>query len=182
MERALADDMLVIADETGAQAVAGVMGGGATEIGAATRTIALESAYFEPTQVRRTRRRLNLSTEASYRFERGTDPSMPARALRRAIELLTQLGVGTARPGEVVVGTAAPALRTVRLRWPRIARVLGMEVPVAEVEQILTSLGFHLRPPGLMQTRTVFGGLRRASDVAPKARCGASPCPGGGAT
>ena len=63
----------------------------------ATRTIALESAYFEPTQVRRTRRRLNLSTEASYRFERGADPAMPVRALRRAVELIAQIGAGTAR-------------------------------------------------------------------------------------
>ncbi len=142
--RTLADDMLVIADDAGAQAVAGVMGGGATEIGATTKTIALESAYFEPTQVRRTRRRLQLSTEASYRFERGTDPSMPLRALHRAVELLTQIGAGRVRGGDVVAGTAAPPLRTVRLRWPRIARVLGMDVPVAEAESILTSLGFGL--------------------------------------
>jgi len=148
VSRTLADDMLVIADATRAQAVAGVMGGGATEIGATTTTIVLESAYFEPTQVRRTRRRLHLSTEASYRFERGIDPSMPVRALQRAIELITQIGAGTARPGTVVVGEASPALRTVRLRWARIARVLGMEVPVEEVAQILTSLGFHLRPVG----------------------------------
>jgi phenylalanyl-tRNA synthetase beta chain len=148
VSRTLADDMLVIADATRAQAVAGVMGGGATEIGATTTTIVLESAYFEPTQVRRTRRRLHLSTEASYRFERGIDPSMPERALQRAIALITQIGAGTARPGTVVVGEASPALRTVRLRWPRIARVLGMEVPVDEVAQILTSLGFDLRPVG----------------------------------
>jgi phenylalanyl-tRNA synthetase beta chain len=144
VERTLADDMLVIADHAGAQAVAGVMGGGATEIGPATRTIALESAYFEPTQVRRTRRRLNLSTEASYRFERGVDPSMPVRALQRAIELIVQIGAGSARGGHVVAGTTVPAPRTIGLRWPRIARVLGMEVPPAEVEQILTALGFHL--------------------------------------
>ncbi|MCC6163198.1 MAG: phenylalanine--tRNA ligase subunit beta [Acidobacteria bacterium] len=142
--RTLADDMLVIADDAGAQAVAGVMGGDATEIGATTKTIALESAYFEPAQVRRTRRRLQLSTEASYRFERGTDPSMPLRALHRAVEVLTQIGAGRVRGGDVVAGTPALALRTVRLRWPRIARVLGMEVPVAEVESILTSLGFGL--------------------------------------
>ncbi len=144
VERTLADDMLVIADDTRAQAVAGVMGGAATEIGPGTRTIALESAYFEPAQVRRTRRRLNLSTEASYRFERGTDPSMPPRALARAVQLLTEIGAGTVRPGGTVVSALAAAPRTVRLRWPRIARVLGMEVPVEEVETILTSLGFGI--------------------------------------
>jgi phenylalanyl-tRNA synthetase beta chain len=152
VERILADDMLVIADAGAAQAVAGVMGGGATEISAATRTIAIESAYFEPAQVRRTRRRLNLSTEASYRFERGTDPSMPVRALRRAVELIAQIGAGTARPEEIVVGDASPAPRTVRLRHARIARVLGMEVAVDEVEEILTSLGFRIEPQGHVGT------------------------------
>jgi phenylalanyl-tRNA synthetase beta chain len=141
--RPLAEDMLVIADAGGAQAVAGVMGGAATEIGPATRTIALESAYFEPTQVRRTRRRLNLSTEASYRFERGIDPEMPAQALRRAVQLIAQIDAGTSRDGQVVVAAPSSAPRRVRLRWPRIARVLGMEVPAVEVESILTSLGFH---------------------------------------
>lgn len=156
--RTLADDMLVIADEAGAQAVAGVMGGGATEIGGHTRTIALESAYFEPAQVRRTRRRLQLSTEASYRFERGVDPSMPARALRRVVELIMQIGGGTARPGEIVVGDARPAPRRVTLRHSRIGRVLGMEVPVAEVEEILEALGFHLRTaPEATQTHSVAG-------------------------
>jgi phenylalanyl-tRNA synthetase beta chain len=144
LDRPLADDMLVIADDAGAQAIAGVMGGAATEIGAGTKTIAIESAYFEPTQVRRTRRRLNLSTEASYRFERGIDPAMPVRALRRAVELMVQIGAGSARDGEVVAGTALPPARTMGLRWSRIARVLGMEVPASEVEQILTSLGFRL--------------------------------------
>ncbi|HTV02207.1 MAG TPA: phenylalanine--tRNA ligase subunit beta, partial [Luteitalea sp.] len=142
--RTLTDDMLVIADPNGAQAVAGVMGGAATEISATTRTIALESAYFEPSQVRRTRRRLNLSTEASYRFERGTDPTMPVRALRRAVQLITEIGAGRAHGGETIVGDAAPAAHTVRLRHARIARVLGMEVEVDEVESILTSLGFGI--------------------------------------
>jgi phenylalanyl-tRNA synthetase beta chain len=159
IERTLADDMLVIADDAGAQAVAGVMGGSATEISDRTTTIVLESAYFEPAQVRRTRRRLNLSTEASYRFERGVDPSMPARALRRVIEVITQIGAGRARPGEIIVGEARPVPRRVTLRHSRIARVLGMEVPVAEVEQILTALGFHLGPLDA-------DGLRRTSSSA----------------
>jgi phenylalanyl-tRNA synthetase beta chain len=140
--RALAGDMLVIADETRAQAVAGVMGGAATEISGTTRTIAIESAYFEPAQVRRTRRRLGLSTDASYRFERGTDPDMPVLALCRAVELLEQIGAGRARPGHVVAGARATAAATVPLRWTRIARVLGMQVEAAAVERMLAGLGF----------------------------------------
>jgi phenylalanyl-tRNA synthetase beta chain len=83
-DRTLAEDMLVIADASRAQAVAGVMGGGDSEVSEKTRTIALESAYFTPSSIRRTSKRLGLSTEASYRFERGADPETPARALARA--------------------------------------------------------------------------------------------------
>ncbi|MBA2354041.1 MAG: phenylalanine--tRNA ligase subunit beta [Acidobacteria bacterium] len=143
-ERTLSDDMLVIADQHRAQAVAGVMGGAETGITPTTSTIVIESACFEPAQVRRTRRRLGLSTEASYRFERGTDPSMPAVALRRAVALIADLGAGTARPGVIVVGDAARSARRVSLRWARIGRVLGMQVPADEVERILTALGFVL--------------------------------------
>ena len=71
--------MLVIADADRAQAVAGVMGGATRRSRTARRTIALESAYFNPRSVRLTSRRLGLSTEASYRFERGADPEAPAR-------------------------------------------------------------------------------------------------------
>lgn len=141
-DRALRPDMLVIADRDRAQAVAGVMGGAATEISAASRVVALESAYFAPAQVRRTRRHLGLSTEASYRFERGADPEGPLPALGRALQVLEQIGAGRARAGVAVVGDTAPARRRVTLRWTRIGRVLGLEVGPDEVEQILTGLGF----------------------------------------
>ena len=77
VERTLDPDMLVIADATRAQAVAGVMGGAASEVSGATRTVAFESAYFKPASVRRTSKRLGLKTEASSRFERGADINAP---------------------------------------------------------------------------------------------------------
>ena len=77
--RTLQTDMLVIADASRAQAVAGVMGGAESEVSVGTRTVALESAYFAPTSVRRTGKRLGLSTEASYRFERGYRYQRPRR-------------------------------------------------------------------------------------------------------
>jgi phenylalanyl-tRNA synthetase beta chain len=141
-ERALTPEMLVIADETRAQAVAGVMGGAETEISAATRVVALESAYFEPAQVRRTRRALGLSTEASYRFERGADPTRPVPALLRALALLTEIGAGRPRPGILTARGQEVPQRQVRLRWTRIERVLGMQVPADQVEAIFTGLGF----------------------------------------
>lgn len=145
-ERALAPDMLVIADDTRAQAVAGVMGGAETEISASTRVVALESAYFEPAQVRRTRRALGLSTEASYRFERGADPTRPIPALLRAVALLTEIGAGRPRPGIVTARGREVPDRRVRLRWTRIDRVLGMQVPAADVEAIFAGLGFTPAP------------------------------------
>ncbi len=71
------------------------MGGARSEVSPATRTIALESAWFEPTGVRRTSKRLGLSTEASYRFERGADLEAPPLALARACALIAQIGAGT---------------------------------------------------------------------------------------
>lgn len=141
--RTLAEGMLVIADANVPQAVAGVMGGAATEVTDATRTVVLESACFAPAQVRRTRRALGLSTEASYRFERGTDPGTPVPALARAVELLEAIGAGKARPGLIVAAGEAVPRATVRLRWSRIDRVLGMEVPPEQVADILSGLGFE---------------------------------------
>src|SRR5712691_8548677 len=92
--RTLDPEMLVIADRDRAQAVAGVMGGAASEVSASTRTVVFESAYFKPASVRRTSKRLNLKTEASSRFERGADVNLPVAALRRAIALMQQIGAG----------------------------------------------------------------------------------------
>jgi phenylalanyl-tRNA synthetase beta chain len=141
-DRALTPEMLVIADETRAQAVAGVMGGAATEISSSTRVVALESAYFAPAQVRRTRRALGLSTEASYRFERGADPTRPVPAILRALHLLQEIGAGTPRRGVVTAHGREVPQRHVRLRWTRIDRVLGMQVPADQVETFFEGLGF----------------------------------------
>ncbi len=141
--RTLAEGMLVIADADVPQAVAGVMGGAATEVTGATQTVVLESACFAPAQVRRTRRALGLSTEASYRFERGTDPGTPVPALARAVQLLEAIGAGKARPGVIVAAGEDVPHAAVRLRWSRIDRVLGMEVPPDDVVSILSGLGFE---------------------------------------
>ena len=94
VDRKLDPDMLVIADRSRAQAVAGVMGGAAAEVSAATRTVAFESAYFKPASVRRTSKRLGLKTEASSRFERGADINAPVVALQRIAALIGQIGAG----------------------------------------------------------------------------------------
>jgi phenylalanyl-tRNA synthetase beta chain len=142
--RKLDSDMLVIADRDRAQAIAGVMGGAASEVTDATTTIALESAYFKPASVRRTSKRLGLKTEASTRFERGADISAQMVAIERFIALMTQIGAGQ------VVGDAVdcyPHPREpvrIHLRRDRLTRLLGASVPDADVERILTQLGLEV--------------------------------------
>ena len=99
VDRALDADMLVIADAERAQAVAGVMGGGRSEVSDGTKTIVLESAFFEPRSVRRTSKRLGLKTEASARFERGADIDAAVKGIERAMTLLEDIGAGAARGG-----------------------------------------------------------------------------------
>src|SRR5437867_878322 len=101
VDRKLEPDMLVIADRDRAQAIAGVMGGAASEVSDTTTTIALESAYFKPPSVRRTSKRLGLKTEASARFERGADIGVQVVAIERAVALMENIGAG--RPLGAVV-------------------------------------------------------------------------------
>jgi phenylalanyl-tRNA synthetase beta chain len=145
-DRELTAGMLVIADGTTPQAVAGVMGGAASEVWSGTRVVALESAYFKPASVRRTSKKLGLSTEASQRFERGADVGIPVAALERACALLEQAGAGTRR-GSILDCDPIPRVPvTVPLRRGRIGALLGVTVPDAEVEQILSGLGFVVSP------------------------------------
>lgn len=154
-DRALTTDMLVIADAVRPVAIAGIMGGGDSEVSAHTRSIILESAYFNPASVRRTSRKLGVKTEASTRFERGTDRMLPGTALRRAFALYEQIGAGQPR-ATVIAGSASEvALRVLSLRRERIASLLGTAVPDPDVVRILTSLGFDPAAAGDGWTVTV---------------------------
>ena len=144
--RVLDPTMLVIADRDRAVAVAGVMGGATSEVSATTSRIALESAWFQPASVRATGRRLSLKTEASARFERGADIGAPVRAIGRALSLFEQIGAGRAAEPIVDVYPRPPAIRTTPLGRDHLARLLGDAVPDAEVERILTKLGFGVTP------------------------------------
>jgi phenylalanyl-tRNA synthetase beta chain len=142
-EYELAAGTCVIADAEKPVAVAGVMGGEHSEVTAATVDVLIESAAFEPLSVRTTARRHHLHSPSSYRFERGVDISALDWASRRACELILQLAGGTLAAGSVDVGAAKPqaARDVVKLRWAQLPRVLGIEVPVPEVQKILTALG-----------------------------------------
>jgi phenylalanyl-tRNA synthetase beta chain len=140
--RTLDPDDLVIADRDRASALAGVMGGGDSEISDGTTRVLLESAWFQPSTVRRTAKRHGLHTEASHRFERGTDPGAVLAAVDRCAALIAELAGGTVRPGVVDVHPRPQPDRQVRLRWSRPGQLLGLEVPKAEVRRILGGLGF----------------------------------------
>ena len=146
VERTLPAGTLVIADARRAQAVAGVMGGADSEVAGSTQRVALESAWFDPLSVRRTSKRLALSTDASYRFERGADVEAPVRALRRVQALLRDIGAGTPR-GAIVDRYPAPrAAAAVTLRHARIGQVLGVDVEAEFVAATLARLGFDADP------------------------------------
>jgi phenylalanyl-tRNA synthetase beta chain len=151
VERTLDTDMLVIADAGRAAAVAGVMGGEDSEISDGTTRIVLESAYFLPSSVRRTSKRLGLKTEASSRFERGGDVNAPPAGIARAAALFARLGAGT--PVGDLIDRYPSARSPVRipLRAARIARVLGQEVPTEDVPRFLEPLGFAVEPSGVSE-------------------------------
>jgi len=143
-DRALQQGMLVIADAQRPVAVAGVMGGADTEVGDDTVDILLECALFDAKSVRTTRRALNLSTDASYRFERGVNPDTMLRALQRAAELIVRTAGGTvdARVASAGAGLSQPA--PVRLRLARVQQVLGERFDATTAAGYLRPLGFDV--------------------------------------
>jgi len=141
-ERELDDEMLVIADQEEAVAIAGVMGGLASEVTEKTRTVVLESALFDPYSVRRTAMRLGMRTEASARFEKGINPEGVIPALNRAAQLIQQLGAGEVTAGFLDNYARPEAQRTIRLRTTRVNKVLGTNLSRAEVQEILKNIIF----------------------------------------
>jgi len=141
-ERTLDPEMTVIADAERAQAVAGVMGGAGSEVTAATTAIFLESATFDARRTRATRRRLNLSTDASYRFERGVDPELPLFALERAATIVTAVAGGRVVGAPIdVYPNPAPAV-TLHVRVARVSQLIGVDVPADEIARLLGAISF----------------------------------------
>ncbi len=146
--RALSPDMTVIADAERAVAVAGVMGGRNSEVSASTTDVFLEVAYFSPANVRRTRKALGVSTDASYRFERGIDPAVTPLALEIAAGLLARFAGGRIDGPPIDVGAAPAAAPAVVMRPSRIGALLGEDIPAAETERLITSVGFAVQRGG----------------------------------
>ncbi|NWF49044.1 MAG: phenylalanine--tRNA ligase subunit beta [Ignavibacteriaceae bacterium] len=143
-ERELPAGTLMICDGEKEVAIAGVMGGENSEIKADTKDILIESAYFNPSSIRRTSKSLMLSTESSYRFERGVDPSGTRTAAERAAQLIAEVSCGEILNGVIDVYPSKIESKLTKLRYSRITKILGYSVPENKIKQILSRLGFEI--------------------------------------
>lgn len=139
-ERKLEPDMLMICDDEKSVAIAGVMGGLNSEITPETTNVLLESAFFLPTSIRRTSKKLGLSTDASQRFERGCDIEMASSAADRAAALIAELAGGTVAKGAIDIYPGKMSPRRISLRPSRVNRVLGTSLSNREVAGLLKRL------------------------------------------
>ena len=144
----LTPENLCICDAEKPVAIAGVMGGEYSGIQADTTTVVLESAFFDPDSIRMTSRKLGLSSDASYRYERGVDRNAVLAAGRRALQLILEIAGGE-YVGCCEVAAPAPEVRTIEADYSRIRGLLGLEVTDSDIEKILISLGFGMTAPGV---------------------------------
>lgn len=139
-------DTALIADEQKPLAMAGIMGGEHSGIADTTTDLFLESAFFAPDAIAGKARALGFSSDASYRYERGVDFELQRRAIERATQLIVDIcGGPSTRCGPVVEAVAPeylPQRSSVRLRLPRVARVLGIDLGFARIEQLVAGMGF----------------------------------------
>ena len=142
-EYTLSEGMLVIADEKGVQAIAGIMGGIDTAVSADTKNVVIESAYFEPLSVAQTARKLNIISDSRMRFERGVDPANTVYGNDRATELVQQLCGGEASE-KAVVGQEIDWALTIDFDFNEVKRLTGMDVPFDTMTEILTKLGYSV--------------------------------------
>ena len=144
-ERQLTPDTLLICDGERPVALAGIMGGMNSEVTADTTAVLLESACFNPVSIRKTARRLKLTTDASYRFERGVDPEGACNAMNRAVELLCELAGGIAEEDGVDVYWGRLPLKSLTLRISRTSALLGLDLDAAQIKGLLESIGIRCK-------------------------------------
>ncbi len=144
-QRTLDPSLLVIADDERALALAGIMGGATSEIDETTTDVLIESASFDTLTIRRGARKLGMHTEASHRFERGTDPAMPPRAADVAAALIATLAGGTVCAGRVDVNPRPFEPRSLGLDPRRLSAFAGLDIDPKEMVRILDGLGFTPR-------------------------------------
>lgn len=161
VERTLTESDLVIADAKKPVALAGVMGGAESEVSPETKTVLLESAYFDPITIRRTAKRLGLRSEASRRFERDMDPEITITALDRVAALLQRQKSCSVGPGVIDVYPKRFERRFAPLRLSRVEKILGAKVPAERAERILKRLEFTIEHEGADRWRVGIPSFRR---------------------
>jgi phenylalanyl-tRNA synthetase beta chain len=144
VERPLIPDDLLITDPSRAIALAGIIGGENTEISDSTVNVLLESAYFDPIRVRKTRRRLDIQTDASFRFERGTDRENIHIPLNRCAQLIREVAGGELTRGFIDVAGPRPKAQAVTLRIARVNQILGAELDGSELADLLVRIGCEI--------------------------------------
>jgi len=159
--RTLTSDNPVIADAERPVGLAGVMGGQDSEISSRTRSVLLESAWFDPLSIRRTAKSLAMHTEASHRFERGADIEMAPVALDRTAGLIAEVAEGEILAGVVDVYPHPRPIQYLTLRRAEVVRVLGKEISWEDVERILRSLGFQVERRGTDGWRVTLPSFRQ---------------------
>lgn len=148
-EITLDGETLVIADDNGALAMAGVMGGAASAVGDTTQDIFLESAFFTPASIAGRARRYGLHTDSSHRFERGVSPELALQAIERATTLLLAIAGGSAGAiSEAVAAEYLPCHSAITLRHARVERVLGTRVSAESIDAILRRLDMQVEAKG----------------------------------
>jgi len=138
--RELSEDVLVIAEPLRAVAIAGVMGGLNTEVSEKTKVVLLESAHFNPVSVRMSARKLSLSTEASFRFERGVDPQGTVLALNRVAKIIKEIAGGEITKGVIDCYPKTILPKVISFRPQRANKILGTNLSSLEMEEILSRL------------------------------------------
>ncbi|MHB1686272.1 MAG: phenylalanine--tRNA ligase subunit beta [Ignavibacteriaceae bacterium] len=143
-ERKLSPGTLMICDGEKPVAIAGIMGGENSEISLSTKNILIESAYFNTSSIRKTSKTLSLSTDASYRFERGIDPSGTLYSAERAAQLISELSGGEILNGSIDVYPNKIEKKITELRFSRLGKILGYNISKEKVMVILSKLGFDI--------------------------------------
>ena len=149
IERTLTvEDLLICDGDDRPVGIAGIMGGAAGEVGPATTDVLLEMAWFHPTSISRSSRRLGLRSEASARFEKGVDPAVVSLAADRFCELAAEICGATSEPVQVDVRGELPSRPPVRLRTARVNALLGTDLASADIAGLLDPIGFAPTPDG----------------------------------
>lgn len=143
----LTDEQVVIADEHGVESLAGIMGGEASGSSETTTDVLIESALWDPLNVARSGRALGINSDARYRFERGVDPDFARPGLDLATALVIELCGGEASEMEFV-GELPASPAAIDFPWSEVKRLTGLELPQAEMQAALTSLGFDVSGAG----------------------------------